>query len=329
MNIEDIKVSVIVPIYNVEKFVGKCIESIIHQTHKNLEIILVNDGSTDSSGSICDQYSQKDERIIIIHQSNKGVSITRNVGIDTATGEYICFIDGDDYVMKDYVEYLLNLVVEYKAEIGLTTETFGNFQHNQIKEDQIEVWNSEEATENILCYNVPIGCYCKIFKRDFIGTNIRFIPDIFIGEDFNFNVATFQRAKKIVSGKKRIYYYRRDNPTSAMTKFSIKKCENGLEALQIIKKDFIIDTERISKAWQYANWRTHSDFYDRIVLAKAQKEYPKMYKKCLTITKKEALIALKVPTSKQHKIRAIIMKIYPSLIPIAMKIRKVKYKVNI
>ena len=130
-------------------------------------------------------------------------------------------------------------------------------------------------------------------------------------------------------GERKIYYYRRDNPSSAMTKFSIKKCECGLWALEVIKKKLVFKTDRIYKAWRYANWRTHSDFYDMLVLANAQKEYPKMYKKCLKITKKDALSAFDVPTSKQNKIRAIVMKFYPRLVPFAMKLRKIKYGVKV
>ena len=102
-------VSVIIPIYNVENFVEKCIESILFQTIQNLEIILVDDGSSDGSGDICDVYAKKDARIKVIHKKNGGVSSARNMGISNATGEYICFVDGDDFVADDYIEYLLRL----------------------------------------------------------------------------------------------------------------------------------------------------------------------------------------------------------------------------
>ena len=325
---ENIKVSIIVPVYNVEMFVSRCIESICEQTHKNIEIILVDDGSTDGSGEICDKYSLKDSRIRVVHKDNSGVSATRNVGIRICKGDYICFVDGDDYVMPDYVDYMLEMAIEQKADIALTMYMFGNFDEVQQKKDKIYVWNDEEAVEAILCYRVPIGCYCKLFRTDLLK-DVKFIDEIFIGEGFNFNVSVFQKAKKIVAGKRKIYYYRRDNPTSAMTKFSIKKCECGLWALEVIKQNLVLHTERIESAWKYANWRTHSDFYDMCVLAGVQEEYPEMYKKCLMVTKKDALSALCVPTTKMNKIRAIIMWIYPDIIPLLMKIRKLKYHVNV
>lgn len=325
---ESVKVTVIVPVYNVGQYLPKCIETIICQTYENLEIILVNDGSTDDSGLVCESYAEQDARIIVIHEENSGVSNARNTGISRAAGEWICFVDGDDYVMPDYVEYMLKNAIQCKGDVSLTMQMFGNFDEDQIKKDCIKIWDSEDAVEAILCYQVPIGCYCKLFNAKLLK-KLRFIPEIFIGEGFSFNIDVFQNSERIVAGKRKTYYYRRDNPTSAMTKFSIEKCECGLWALEIIKSNLTIQTDRIKAAWEYANWRTHSDFYDMCVLAGVKKEYPEMYKKCLNMTRNNALIALRVPTSKQNKMRAIIMWICPGVIPLTMKARKFRYHVNV
>lgn len=248
--------------------------------------------------------------------------------IEACTGDYICFVDGDDYVMTDYVSYMLALGITYDADIALTTQMFGNFDEEQNQKDDIKVWTGEDAVEAILCYKVPIGCYCKLFKREILEAT-RFIPEIYIGEGFNFNVDAFQKSNRVVAGKMKTYYYRRDNPTSAMTRFSIKKCECGLQALEIIKSNLKFSSDRIGRAWEFANWRTHSDFYDMFVLADARKEYPDVYRKYLNITRKNALIALNVPTTKQNKIRAIVMWICPQIIPFAMKLREQRYKVAV
>lgn len=311
-----------------EQFLGKCIESVCKQGYRNLEIILVDDGSTDNSGEICDAFAKKDDRIQVIHKRNAGVSAARNSGIEACTGDYICFVDGDDYVMPDYVSYLLALGITYDADIALTTQMFGNFDEEQNQKDDIKVWTGEDAVEAILCYKVPIGCYCKLFKREILEAT-RFIPEIYIGEGFNFNVDAFQKSNRVVAGKMKIYYYRRDNPTSAMTRFSIKKCECGLQALEVIKNNLKFNSNRIGMAWEFANWRTHSDFYDMFVLADARKEYPDVYRKCLNVTRKKALIALNVPTTKQNKIRAIVMWICPQIIPFTMKLREQRYKVAV
>ncbi|MDA8226457.1 MAG: glycosyltransferase [Desulfitobacterium hafniense] len=329
MGNDEIKVSVIVPIYNVERYLSKCIETIIKQSHKNLEIILVDDGSKDSSGEISDRYAVKDKRIKVIHQMNSGVSAARNAGIDESTGDYICFSDGDDYLMPDYVDYLLKIAIQNNADISLTTEMFSNYNLNQIKKDKIEVYSAEKATAEILCYNIPIGVYCKMFKRSFIGDKIRFLPNLYIGEGFNFNTAAFQRANIVGVGHRRIYYYRRDNPTSATTKFSIDKWINGLMAIEVIQNDFIIKTQKLDNAWKFANWRTHSDVYDIMILSSAENKYPEMYRKCLYVTRTKALYSMIVPTSFREKIRAIIMMICPRLIPQLMIWRRIKYHIDV
>jgi len=276
---EEPLISIIVPVYNVSKYLKKCIESLINQSYKNVEIILVDDGSNDGSGKICDKYKNDDNRIVVIHKKNNGVSSARNCGIDAANGKFVCFVDGDDYVMSDYVEYLYNLINKNNAEISITTEMFGNFDNNQTKKVTEKIWNNENACEAILCYKVPIGVYCKLFNREFLMKNkIRFFEDIFMGEGFNFNISAFQNADKVVAGNKKVYFYRRDNSTSATTKFSIKKCENSLYAMDKMKKNMILKSNRIEKAWKYAKWRTYSDAYDYMVLGDGIRENKELYK---------------------------------------------------
>ena len=321
-------ISVIVPIYNVEKYISKCLESILNQTYKNLEIILVDDCTPDNSGVIADTYAEKDSRVRVIHKATRGgVSAARNSGIEASCGAYVCFVDGDDYVMADYVEYLFNLA-KNDCDITLTTDMFNNFDDKQNTDDSVRVYTPEQTTISILCYNIPIGVYCKLFKRSFLGNDIRFLEELFIGEGFNFNTTAFQRANCVVVGHRKIYYYRRDNPTSATTKFSIEKWENGLYAIDLIKQNFILHSDQLERAWQFAYWRTHSDAYDALVLANAQKDYPEFYRKCLMVIHK-FWIALKVPISKQNRLRAIVMGICPKIIPMAMRRRRKKYNAEV
>ena len=123
------KISVIVPVYNVEKYLPKCIESIINQTYKDLEIILVDDGSTDSSGNICDMFGQKDSRIKIVHKENGGLSDARNTGLDVCTGEYIGFVDCDDYIAADMYEFLYNFLKTNNLDVSMC-ETYHVFESN-------------------------------------------------------------------------------------------------------------------------------------------------------------------------------------------------------
>ena len=117
MKNDDILVSVIIPAYNAEKYLGFCLDTVIAQTHKKLEIIVINDGSKDNTGKICDEYAEKDSRIRVIHQENKGLSSARNVALDIMTGEYIAFIDSDDFIEPQAIELLLFDCIEYNSEI--------------------------------------------------------------------------------------------------------------------------------------------------------------------------------------------------------------------
>ena len=127
-------ISIIVPIYNVGKYLPKCIESILNQTFKNFELILVNDGSTDNSGVVCDDYEKKDTRIKIIHKSNGGVSSARNAGLYVAKGEYIGFVDPDDYIDKNMYEKLYRLCIDNNSDIAIcrfNREINGKIQNNR------------------------------------------------------------------------------------------------------------------------------------------------------------------------------------------------------
>lgn len=312
---ERVKVSVIVPIYNVEKYIGKCILSIIEQTYKNIEIILVDDGSLDDSGNIADEYATRDNRIKVLHKTNAGVSAARNSGLDAATGDFVCFSDGDDYVMPNYVEHLLKLCLTYHADVAYTVDMYTTFHNEHIANNQVKVITPEDATENILCYKVPIGVYSKLFNREFlVKNNIRFLEDVYIGEGFNFNTACFQRANKVVMSNERIYFYRRDNEASAMTKFKAAKCQMALKAIDIIKENLVLKSARIENAWTFAYWHTHFDMYCWIVNAKAKNENVELYKKCRYVSQSKAYIAFSVPTKRTERIRGFLGLIAPYIV---------------
>lgn len=176
------KISVIVPVYNVEKYLSKCINSILDQTHKNLEIILIDDGSTDNSGKLCDEYYNKDKRIKVIHQKNGGLSVARNSGLEIATGEYIMFIDSDDYYEKKSCELLYNEIKRKDADYVI-----GNYIHVNYNGEK---WDKPLFDQEIYGrFKLSIKDYKKsffvmnsvvwnkIFKREFIEkNNLRFIP---------------------------------------------------------------------------------------------------------------------------------------------------------
>ncbi|QNQ80528.1 glycosyltransferase family 2 protein [Lactobacillus sp. PV034] len=319
-------ISVIVPVYNDEKYLSLCLDSLLNQNYKNLEIILIDDGSEDSSLKILNNYSEKDKRINVYHKKNTGVSDTRNYGLERANGEYICFSDADDILTTDYVSYLYKLLICYHADIALTRKMYSNFNKKQVKKNNEMLVSGKDAARDILTYNIPIGVYSKLFKHDFLIKNkIKFDTELYIGEGFNFNFDAFMAANKVVVSDKKIYYYRRDNETSATTRFSMKKWENGLYAIKKIKNKLDDNpSEQLINAWNFAWWRTNSDVYDNMVLANAQQKYPDIFDRIMKVTKKQALIAWNVSTSKQNRLRATMMRVCPLFIPLLLKLRKKK-----
>lgn len=324
------KVSIIVPVYNVEKYVEKCLDSLISQSYKNIEIILINDGSKDNSGKICDMYKRKDSRIEVFHKENAGVSEARNLGIQKATGEYLCFVDADDFVMNDYIEYMHQLIAKDSSDIAICAKMFSNFNEKQTSDVVIEYLDGENSVIRILNYRMPIGVYSRIFKKDLIDNNgIRFLKDIFMGEGFNFNVACFQKAKKVIISNYKVYYYRRDNATSATSNFSIKKCENSLYAMKVMNDNILIRTDRVMNSWKYAIWRTYSDAFDYMCLGNGKKDNLKKFREYKNYIKNNYKIYKKVDISKKDKYRAILMGVFPEIIPFILKYRRFIYKIKI
>lgn len=310
--LEDIKVSIILPIYNVEKYIKECLDSILSQTHKNLEIILIDDGSPDLCGKIIDGYAGKDERIKIVHKKNGGVSSARNEGLKIATGEYICFADPDDYLMNDYVDYLLGLALQNNAEIALSKDMYSSFDKKETIDNSIEIETPEKITVDILMHKVPIGVYCKIFKKSLIDKfKIHFRKDIYIGEGFNFNTFAFQRANKIAVGYKRIYFYRTDNQNSAVSKFNEKKWENALYALDCIESDLTIKTKLICNAMNYAKWFDGCFILSQIARNNAFSKCKDLTNKCKCCVRKYFKYVFKIETSLKQKIKALMFYFTP------------------
>ena len=219
------KISIIVPIYNTEKYLRNCLNSIINQTYKNLEIILINDGSIDNSINICNNYKNKDNRIKIVDKTHSGVSDTRNIGIKKATGEYIGFVDSDDYIDKHMFEILLNNLENYNGDISMCNleETCDldaqttNFCDNAI------VYSKEKALKELL-YDKNIGNYMtvKLFKKA-LFTDITF-PINVLYDDIYVAYKLFSKSNKIIYNPTVLYHYfqRKDSIVNNITSTSIK-----------------------------------------------------------------------------------------------------------
>lgn len=157
-------ISIIVPAYNVEKYIEKCAMSILCQTYTDIELILVDDGSNDSTPIIVDKLVSIDNRVQVIHKHNGGVSSARNKGIEVSQGQYLVFVDGDDYLAPDYIEYMLSLVRQENADFGLSTDCFVLDSEPQISFDVKRIMTSAEATALLIGPRVIVGCWNKIFN---------------------------------------------------------------------------------------------------------------------------------------------------------------------
>ena len=163
------KISVLIAVYNVEEYLPHCIESVINQTYKNIEIIIIDDGSTDKSGIISDEYAKKDKRIIVYHIDNHGLSYVRNMGIKLSKGKYISFIDGDDYIESDFIEILYNNLIKYNADLSCCSY-YGVFKRNiKPRNNKINLYimNSDESVEkSFLDKGLEVYAWNKLYKRE-------------------------------------------------------------------------------------------------------------------------------------------------------------------
>ncbi|MCI6652050.1 MAG: glycosyltransferase [Ruminococcus sp.] len=195
-------VSIIVPVYNVSEYLDRCIESIVNQTYRDIEVVLIDDGSTDNCPQMCDEWAEKDSRIRVIHKSNAGVSVARNLGIQKATGEYITFVDSDDYVYPEYCSKLVQLMETEKADLT----------HCRC------VWEEKNMKPVPDFYNITsknfsdCGCswtvWCNMFKTDIIRKNdLKFREDIASGEDTLFVLEYFVVSEKAVGTSEKLYFY--------------------------------------------------------------------------------------------------------------------------
>lgn len=205
-------ISVVVPVYNVHSFLDNCVKSILNQTYKNIEIILVDDGSTDDSGSVCDSYAKIDNRINVIHKANGGLSDARNIGIKKAQGSYITFVDSDDYIDKNYIESLYILITKNNSDIACSRMKKTDSLNDKIinKNEKINIYNSIDAIKEILYQrNIDNSAPSKLFKKE-LFKNILF-PVGFAFEDLDTMYKLFLQANKIVSTNFAYYlYYQRE-----------------------------------------------------------------------------------------------------------------------
>lgn len=307
-------ISVIVPIYNNEKYLAKCIDSILVQEYRDFELILIDDGSRDGSGSICDQYAIQDERIVVIHQKNKGVSVARNKGLSIARGNYVTFIDSDDWVMPEYLSVLnKNMTPE-----GLSTCNVSD-KNSFCGMERMEYMNKAQAQVSVFSYSGIQGFpFCKLYDRKVIEDNqIRFAEDIALCEDLLFNIQYISvTTGKICRDNRQLYYYY-NNPSGAL--------HNRFSTSTPMKSQFLTEIHALNQCEQYLItdeqvWKSYTLRKTKAAVVTLRvmcaKEYDDMeqYKKLVKFIRKNVLAYLLGDTgAKSSKISVFLSAISPKI----------------
>lgn len=234
---EEVKITIIVPAYNVEAWISRCIESVVSQTHKNLEIIVVDDGSYDSTSSIVDSYAVQDERIVAVHQENSGLVAVRELGISLATGEYVGFVDGDDYVEPDLYERLIDNALRYKAQISQCAiqVCYSDGRKEPVcGSGKISVYDRLEGSYALLNDTFMESSLCNNIYHISILENSCLDPTVINNEDLLRNVVLFGRAQRIVREEFCGYHYCSRSGSMSNGAGSIEIGRNSIKARRII-----------------------------------------------------------------------------------------------
>ena len=275
-----IKVSLVVAIYKSEKFLPKLLNSIINQTYTNLEIILVDDGSPDNSGTICDDYGKIDSRIKVVHKKNGGTCEARNIGLQNVTGEYVAIIDGDDWLETDFVEYLLSIALETNSDMVLSDKIFTTRDRKQTVDDKIEIWTSEQAAIAIIYPKMEIGPWNKLYRTELLRKNNISFSVPWSGEGLYFASTAAQFANHVGVGHKKIYNYRLNNINSGLTHYNLEMGLNALWNIKNIKNNLIIKTAELDEACNYHIWRNYYYVIFLIVATNSLNVNSKLYREC-------------------------------------------------
>lgn len=305
------KVSIIVPIYKVEQYIEKCVKSLLNQDYKNIEIILIDDGSPDNSPRIIDELAKLDNRIVIIHSKNLGVSSARNAGLDIASGDYIMFVDGDDYVDQNYVSYFMKMVIDNDCAIGMNQSNYVNDNHSKTNKDKIVIEDAEKVIEYIYLGNVFVAVWNKIYKLQFLNNkHIRFNSDIWYGEGMLFNIQALQYAEKVAIGYLDVYH-QVQNPNSAMRKFNLDSNHCGLRSMFLQKECWIKKNKKIEEAWRYHNWCFNISIMSGMARTHIEKKNLDEYNKCSNNLRKGMLVPWQVNIPFKTKIKSTVWAIMP------------------
>ncbi len=320
------KISIIIPVYQVEKYIRRCLDSVLSQTYSNLEVILIDDGSRDMSGKICDDYAIKDQRVKVIHQDNAGVSIARNKGLDICTGDYITFVDSDDFLEPFMYAKMMKKIIEYHCDVvmcdcvkddGVTQTPYthdirsGFYDHDQLKKEYYPHLLMMENVE----YPATISNDLLLFRRE-MASNIRYIEGVRYSEDLLFGAQLLYNANSFYYMKGEFFYHYWMNSESASHIFKQDKWQDYKILYEKSKKLFRHDKQIINQSY--------------LMLLFFLYNYAGDILRFENYTKKQKYIYLKSILNDEYIIELFNnIKIYELRIPIKLKIMTYIYKYKI
>lgn len=260
-------ISVIVPVYNTEKYLDRCIQSVLAQTYTNWELLLIDDGSTDSSGAICDKYAEQDSRIKVFHKENGGASSARNLGLDNAKGEWITFVDSDDWIDPTMYQYLIRAMIETECDIsmcGVSIESIDTSRHVDC-DPLYENRNSLHCIE-MLEGPVASSSYNKLIKKSLINEKaIRYDTRLGMWDDLWVVIRLRYFASKITVVNGVYYHYRVDTPASITKQTIHKKVDSQLLCAKLLETFFTAQNEAecYNKSIQYLKFHAKDPLFDK------------------------------------------------------------------
>ena len=307
------KISVIVPVYKVEKYLDRCVESIVNQTYKNLEIILVDDGSPDNCPEMCDVWAKKDERIQVIHKENGGLSSARNAALDISTGEYVCFVDSDDWIDSDMIEVLVRCVSEKKADVamcGFYMDYSGERESDHVSPGS-RVIEGEGIFKAFILDEIRPEMWGKLYAMN-LFLDMRFDTKTKYAEDLQMNYHIMKKVKSFVSLDTCKYHYIQSNDGSITAPYMT---DGRAQGYKITK--FFVENETDPELRKLCVWRHVRGTFailNRVVNGEDRVFYDRYYKELLSeilTYKKDILIYSRF--SIKYKIAVLLIMVSPQL----------------
>ena len=321
-------VSVIVPIYNVEKYIEKCVDSLMKQSYQNIEIILVNDGSKDGSLAIIEKQKGRDNRIKVLTQENRGVSAARNLGMESAKGEYLLFVDGDDWVESDYVEHLLGIVEDTNCMLGYGKNYFGEGETKSTNE--VYSIDALKAMEWIYSGQMGVAVWNKIYKVDFLKKNhLTFSESIWYGEGMLFNIECLQYTDQVVVTERAVYH-QTFNPDSAVRNFKLESNYCGLASMWLQRARWKKESPEVLNEWKFHKYRYNRGIIEGLVRTGRVKSDRSEYRECVSALRKDISIAIKNCKTLKSKLAWIAYYAFPKVMAqrAARKINEQMFKIG-